>query len=70
MTEDTPAIREVTASGASFRVVRTERPASAEESATLQGIEVGQLIRTIVVRRGGMQRCVPRCKAISSPTTV
>jgi Cys-tRNA(Pro) deacylase len=52
MTEDTPAIREVTASGASFRVVRTERPASAEESAALQGIEVGQLIRTIVVRRG------------------
>src|SRR5688572_3920151 len=51
MTEDTPAIREVAASGASFRVVRTERASSAEESASLQGIEVGQLIRTIVVRR-------------------
>ena len=51
MSEDTPAIREVAASGVTFRLVRTERPASAEESATLQGIETGQLIRTIVVRR-------------------
>jgi len=51
MTEDTPAIREVAASGIPFRVVRTERPGSAEESAELQGIEVGQLIRSIVVRR-------------------
>jgi Cys-tRNA(Pro)/Cys-tRNA(Cys) deacylase len=50
--EDTPAIHEVAASGLSFRVVRTERPRSAEESAALQGIEVDQLIRTIVVRRG------------------
>jgi Cys-tRNA(Pro) deacylase len=33
-------------------VVRTDRPASVEESAALQGIEVGQLLRTIVVRRG------------------
>src|SRR5918992_5276001 len=52
MSEDTPAIREVAASGVSFRVVRTERPTSAEESAELQGIELGQLLRTIVVRRG------------------
>ena len=52
MTEHTAAIREVAASGVPFRVVRTERPSSAEESAVLQGIEVGQLIRTIVVRRG------------------
>ena len=49
---DTPAIRRVEATGAAYRVVRTERPGSAEESAALQGIEVGQLIRTIVVRRG------------------
>ena len=35
-----------------FRVVRTERPGSAEESAEFQGIELGQLIRSIVVRRG------------------
>ena len=52
MTEDTPAIREVAASGVPFRVVRTERPSTAEESAALQGIEVDRLIRTIVVRRG------------------
>ncbi|MGI8616846.1 MAG: aminoacyl-tRNA deacylase [Actinomycetota bacterium] len=52
MSEDTPAIREVTASGVPFRVVRTERARSAEESAALQGIEIGRLIRTIVVRRG------------------
>ena len=51
MSEDTPAIREMVAAGVSFRVVRTERPGSAEESAALQGIEVGRLIRTIVVRR-------------------
>ena len=50
--KDTPAIRDVAASGVSFRVVRTERPGSAEESAVLQGIELGQLIRSIVVRRG------------------
>ena len=50
--KDTPAIREVAATGIPFRVVRTERPSSAEESAELQGIEVGQLIRSIVVRRG------------------
>jgi Cys-tRNA(Pro)/Cys-tRNA(Cys) deacylase len=33
-------------------VVRTERARSAEESASFQGIELGQLLRTIVVRRG------------------
>jgi Cys-tRNA(Pro)/Cys-tRNA(Cys) deacylase len=33
-------------------VARTERPSSAEESASLQGIELGQLLRTIVIRRG------------------
>ena len=52
MTEETPAIRAVAASGVTFRVIRTERPSSAEESAALQGIDVGQLIRSIVVRRG------------------
>lgn len=50
--EDTPAIRAAVASGLEPRVVRTERPSSAEESAALQGIEVGRLLRTIVVRRG------------------
>lgn len=52
MTEDTPAIEELRATGVPFRVVRTERARSAEESAGFQGIEVEQLIRTIVVRRG------------------
>lgn len=52
MKEDTPAIDELRATGVPFRVVRTERARSAEESAGFQGIEVEQLIRTIVVRRG------------------
>lgn len=33
-------------------MVRTERPASVEQSAGLQGIAVEQLIRSIVIRRG------------------
>jgi Cys-tRNA(Pro) deacylase len=49
---DTPATRAAGAAGVWFRVVRTDRPSSAEESAALQGIDVHQLIRTIVVRRG------------------
>ena len=49
-TPDTPATRAAAATGVAFTVVRTERPSSAEESAALQGIEVRQLIRTIVVR--------------------
>jgi Cys-tRNA(Pro)/Cys-tRNA(Cys) deacylase len=52
VTADTPAIEELRASGVTFRVVRTERARSAKESAAFQDIEVGQLIRTIVVRRG------------------
>jgi Cys-tRNA(Pro)/Cys-tRNA(Cys) deacylase len=52
MTDDTPATRALTAAGVDHRVVRTERPSSAEESARLQGIELHQLLRTIVVRRG------------------
>jgi Cys-tRNA(Pro)/Cys-tRNA(Cys) deacylase len=52
VTADTPAIQELRASGVPFRIVRTERARSAEESASFQGIEVAQLIRTIVVRRG------------------
>jgi hypothetical protein len=34
------------------RVVRTEPARSTEESAAFQGIELGALLRTIVVRRG------------------
>lgn len=49
---ETPAIRAAAESGLDFEIVRTERPNSVIESAGLQGIEVGQLLRTIVVRRG------------------
>jgi Cys-tRNA(Pro) deacylase len=52
MTAETPATRALEGSGLTYEVVRTERPNSAEESAALQGIEVGHLLRTIVVRRG------------------
>jgi len=52
VTETTPAIDAVEAAGVPFRVVRTERAGSAEESAALQGIPVEGLLRTIVVRRG------------------
>ena len=34
-----------------YEVVRTERATSAEESAQFQGIELHQLLRTIVIRR-------------------
>src|SRR5438309_8647858 len=51
---DTPAIRSLAGSELPHEVVRTERPSSVEESAALQGIEVGQLLRTIVVRRGAL----------------
>ena len=40
------------AAGLPFDLVRTDRPSSAGESAELQGIELGQLLRTIVIRRG------------------
>ena len=49
---DLAALRAVEASGAEHRVVRTEPAGSAEEAATLQGIPLGALLRTIVVRRG------------------
>lgn len=48
---DTPAIAVLSASGLEFDVVRTERARSVEESASLQGIEVASLLKTIVVRR-------------------
>jgi Cys-tRNA(Pro)/Cys-tRNA(Cys) deacylase len=50
--ESTPALDAVTAAGVSHRVVRTEAAGSAEESASMQGIPLGSLLRTIVVRRG------------------
>jgi Cys-tRNA(Pro)/Cys-tRNA(Cys) deacylase len=49
---DTPATRALDGKGLTFTPVRTARPSSPEESAALQGIELQQLLRTIVVRRG------------------
>ncbi|MGC8627980.1 MAG: aminoacyl-tRNA deacylase [Acidimicrobiales bacterium] len=47
-----PAVRSMQASGLQYRIVQTEVPSGPKESAVLQGIELGQLLRTIVVRRG------------------
>jgi len=54
MTEkaDTPGIVAVRDARIPFEVMRTQRARSAEESARFQGIALGQLLRTIVVRRG------------------
>lgn len=48
----TPALEAIAASGVEHRVVRTALPDSAEQSAELQAIPIGALMRTIVVRRG------------------
>ena len=47
----TPAIAALEAAGVPFRVVRTEIARSAEESAALQDIPLGSLLRSILVRR-------------------
>ena len=52
MTDRTRAIAALDGAGVRYEVVRTQRAHSAEESADLQGIELGALLRTIVVRRG------------------
>jgi Cys-tRNA(Pro)/Cys-tRNA(Cys) deacylase len=52
MSLTTAATKAVVAAGVPHRVVVTERAASAAGSASLQGIEMRQLLRTIVVRRG------------------
>src|SRR3990172_7004433 len=52
MDADTPALRALEGTDLVFDVVRTDRARSAEESAGFQEIELGQLLRTIVVRRG------------------
>jgi Cys-tRNA(Pro)/Cys-tRNA(Cys) deacylase len=49
---ENPALAAAAAAGLDARVVRTARAGSAAESAQLQGIELGALLRTIVVRRG------------------
>ncbi len=48
----TPAIGAARGAGVRHTVVRTETANSADESATLQGIPLEALLRTIVVRRG------------------
>ena len=50
---DVPAAVAAAAAGAPFAVVRMPRPpTSALESATMQGIALERLLRTIVIRRG------------------
>jgi Cys-tRNA(Pro)/Cys-tRNA(Cys) deacylase len=48
----TPALDALAGTDLRFDVMRTERARSAEESASFQGIELDQLLRTIVIRRG------------------
>jgi Cys-tRNA(Pro) deacylase len=48
----TAAIEAVAGLGIDHRVVRTGQAESAEQAADLQGIPLGALLRTIVVRRG------------------
>ena len=50
--DSTPAIEAARALGVAHAVVRTGAANSAEEAADLQGIPLGALLRTIVVRRG------------------
>jgi Cys-tRNA(Pro)/Cys-tRNA(Cys) deacylase len=49
---ETPATIAIAGSGVPHRIVVTEPAGSAEESASMQGIPLGALLRTIVVRRG------------------
>jgi Cys-tRNA(Pro)/Cys-tRNA(Cys) deacylase len=49
---ETPALQALAESGLSHEVVRTVPARNAAESAELQAIPVGNLLRTIVIRRG------------------
>ena len=49
---DTPATRWLNEHAIAHEVVVTQPASSAEESASFQGIDLHQLLRTIVVRRG------------------
>lgn len=51
-TVDTPAVRTARESGLDVEVVQIPPPSNAQESADRQGIALGELLRTIVVRRG------------------
>src|SRR5918996_4693288 len=48
---DTPALAALQDTDLRYEVIRTKPARSAEESAELQGIEIHQLLRTIVLRR-------------------
>lgn len=52
MNADTAATRAIRTAGVAHEVVRFPRPRSVEESAASQGIDPGNLFRTIVIRRG------------------
>lgn len=52
MADDLPALADPRLATVPHRLVRTALPESAEESAALQQIPLGALLRTIVVRRG------------------
>lgn len=52
MDAETTGIVAARAAGVAFDVVRTDRPSTAQESADLQGVALGQLLRSIVIRRG------------------
>jgi Cys-tRNA(Pro) deacylase len=52
LTDDTPALDAIRAAGVEHRIVRTRPAHSPEDSAELQGIPLGSLLRTLVVRRG------------------
>lgn len=49
---DTPALRVLASLDIPYEVTETTRSRSVEEAAAKRGISVGQLIKTIVVRRG------------------
>lgn len=70
MEPNTPATRALAASDLDYRLVQTEVPDSVETSAALQGIEPGQLLRSIVIRRGAQDYVfvlVPGGRRISWP---
>ena len=50
--EASPAIEAIRAAGVAHRVVTTPPAESAEQAASMQGIPLDALLRTIVVRRG------------------
>jgi Cys-tRNA(Pro)/Cys-tRNA(Cys) deacylase len=52
MEPETPATQAIATSGVPHAVIRTDRAGSAQQAADFQGIPLGALLRTIVVRRG------------------